>query len=423
MKHYYYTAIFILYISIGFALPRAAEAAINSPSTFTFNHFSQPQNRLWMSVEYLQWFFKDSPEPIPLVTSGSLLAPLPGALGQFGTHVLVGNKSIDIGNHSGGRFSLGYWLQDNNVFGIEGSYFFVASSKGQRSKSTNGLPGSQTLAVPIFDVSGFTTKKIPGESIYVLPGPLPTGPGFAGKFNLAITNRLQGAETNSLFKIYDADNLCLDVLAGLRWIQLNEGLKFDVQTSGVPGSPTAGQFFNSQDTFNAENNFFGMQLGFRTDYDSIKFFGQLSTKVALGYIHENVDIQGHTRTSNGTLFIPVSGFSNRSIHGGIFAQPNNIGEYNKNFFSNVDEVDLQLGYHLNKFVNLLASYNFIYISNTARPGDQLNRKINTTKTALANASRTSGNVIPEVGPSFPSFKFQNSSFWAQGVGIGIEMIC
>ena len=34
--------------------------------------------------------------------------------------------------------------------------------------------------MPLFDLSGFTSGGAPGQSIYVLPGPFPNGPGFTG---------------------------------------------------------------------------------------------------------------------------------------------------------------------------------------------------------------------------------------------------
>lgn len=420
MRKYFFKSIILLCASICLSLVQSIGfASMASPS----NYFSQTQDRFWLSSEYLQWFFQSTPLRVPLVTSGSLLAPLPGALGQFGTRISIGDQSINTGWHSGGRFTLGYWLDKNNAFGIEGIYFFFPSNVNTQHRSTTGQLGSQTLAVPVYDISGFTSNNSPGESIYVLPGPFSTGPGFAGKFTLVISNRLQGAETNGQFNIYNICNVRVDVSAGLRWVQLNEGLIFNVKTSGVPATPTVGQFFNSEDKFKTQNNFYGVQFGIRTKYDNFKFFGQASAKMALGYIHETANIQGHAMTSNGTLFFPVHGFTNRIINGGIFAQPSNIGKFHKNHFAIVPELDLKLGYHVNNYVNLLTSYGFMYISSIARPGNQINRKINTTRTGLADASRASGTRIAKIGPSSPSFKFHHSNFFAQGVSIGLEINC
>jgi hypothetical protein len=373
-----------------------------------------------LGTEYLSWFFKNSPISAPLVTSGSLLANLPGALGEFGTQVLIGNESINTHRHSGGRFALGHWLDANQKFGVEGVYFFLSPTKRRQTISTSGQLGSPTLAVPLFDSSGFTSQRSPGESIYVLPGPFMTSAGFAGKFILALTNRLQGAETNALFNFYDTCYLGITALAGFRWAQLHEGLSFDVKTMGAAGAPTSGQFFNSFDRFKTQNNFYGVQLGIRAKYEYTKFFGQILARVAFGDMHENINIQGHSMTSNGTLFFPVEGFAGRLIKGGIFAQPSNIGQHSKDVLAAIPEIDLKLGYHVMNHVDILVDYGFMYISHVARPGKQINRHINTTRTALADASRALGSAIAPIGPPGPSFKFYNASFWAQGFGVGLE---
>src|SRR5262245_9985124 len=51
--------------------------------------------RLWVSAEYLLWWIKDGPFPVPLATTGSATDPTPGALGQPGTTVLFGGSNVD----------------------------------------------------------------------------------------------------------------------------------------------------------------------------------------------------------------------------------------------------------------------------------------------------------------------------------------
>src|SRR5207247_866512 len=77
-----------------------------------------PRYRVWGSAEYLFWWIKDTPLP-PLVTS-SPPGTLP-ALGRPGTTVLFGGNDVDNEERSGGRFTLGMWLDACEHFGIEGS--------------------------------------------------------------------------------------------------------------------------------------------------------------------------------------------------------------------------------------------------------------------------------------------------------------
>lgn len=421
MKHGCYKSIFILYFTIYFQLANA-ESTIHTSNDVLFKDFEQTQGRIWINAEYLQWLLRNPNVSIPMVTSGLPQASLPGAIGQPGAQILIGNSSIDTGSYLGGQFVLGYWLDAQKKLGIEGTYFFLSPKETDQNKSTTGQPGSAILAAPVFDVSGYTTSnKLPGQSIYVLPGPIDNGSGFAGNFSLAIKNRLHGAELNSLFNLYNTTCLRVDGLVGVRWIQFIERLTYDVKTTGVSGSEFEGQFFNSEDKFDTFNNFYGPQLGIRANYNHIKYFGQASARVALGDMNERADIHGQTNTSSGTLFFPIQDFSNSLINGGIYAQPSNIGQHRKNAFAVVPELDLKFGYHVKSYISVFAVYSLIYISHIARPGDLLNCEINTTQTGLADAARASGSDIPIIGSSSPSFKFHNSSFWTQGISVGIEV--
>src|SRR5579885_3667918 len=58
--------------------------------------------RFWATGEYLLWWFKNSPEPAPLVSTGPL--------GAAGTTVLLGGSDITTDEHSGARFTVGGWL-------------------------------------------------------------------------------------------------------------------------------------------------------------------------------------------------------------------------------------------------------------------------------------------------------------------------
>src|SRR5437879_3605898 len=83
--------------------------------------------RFWARGEYLLWWVKNAPLPVPLVTTGDPNTGLragvniAGAIGQPGTQVLVGNNSENLGAFSGMRFTLGGWLDNEQRLGIEAS--------------------------------------------------------------------------------------------------------------------------------------------------------------------------------------------------------------------------------------------------------------------------------------------------------------
>lgn len=388
--------------------------------------------RGWVVGEYLLWWLKESPLPAPLVTSGSFAAGIPGALGEAGTRVLIGGQPMDTGANSGGRFVFGLWLDPEARFGVEGTYLFLPRSVTRQSAETSGQPGSPTLAVPFFDVTGvFGRGGVPGETVFILPTPFGATPGFQGRFDLGLASQLQGAEVNGAWRLSDSTPLWLSALAGFRWLQFEEDLTVSGLTSAAVGAPFAG-FYNVFDRFQTRNNFWGGQLGARAVFDFEPLRLEALVKVALGSMHEDVNIGGSSQTSSGNLFFSTKGTAGQVLPGGIFTQPSNIGSYGHDAFAVVPEISTRISYRLTQAVQLSAGYSFLYVSTLVRPGDQIDRNINSTRTSLADASRatvgTGPGPIPfgkpgpapaASGPAAPTFHFHESDFWAQGINIGV----
>ena len=390
-----------------------------------------PSRRCWATSESLLWWFKNSPVPVPLVTSGAPPASLssttfPGTLGVPNTQVAIGGAGVDTGSHWGGRFTTGYWLDDGETVGVEASYLFLAGGKGGQTVATSGLPGSANLAVPYFDVTGAAAGQhdVPGEAVFVLPGPLQgfSGqviPGFAGVMTLATASRLQGAGLNGTWQIQNNGRLCLGALAGFTWLQLREDLTFGVQSVGLPGGFPflAGNFFNTRDQFSTVNNFYGGRdrTAGRVSVQSL-FPARNSGHFRRHRARETADVFGATQTSNGNISYHTQGTAGQVLPGGIFAQQTNGGSHGTNRFAVATDVTLTGGYRLARWATLSVGYSFLLIADVARPGDQIDRQINSTLTGLAAAAR-----MPTTGPALPSFPFQNSSFSAQGITFGLEL--
>src|SRR5215831_20263347 len=77
------------------------------------------RDRYWVDAVVLGWKIGNAPQPTPLVTAGSLAAPLPGALGQPGTSVQIGGTSVSLPMELGGRLALGTWIERAAGLGIE----------------------------------------------------------------------------------------------------------------------------------------------------------------------------------------------------------------------------------------------------------------------------------------------------------------
>src|SRR5262249_34137101 len=100
-----------------------------------------PSPRVWFGAEYLLWWVKDGPLP-PLVVTGTLADPFPGALDQPSTRVLFGGAGADYGTVSGLRLEGGVWLDDKQQFSVEAGGFLLERKAAGFHAATdaNGSP-------------------------------------------------------------------------------------------------------------------------------------------------------------------------------------------------------------------------------------------------------------------------------------------
>lgn len=362
--------------------------------------------RFWFDFESLAWWVKGAPLSAPLLTQGDATGR--GALGQPGTVVLVGGHDVNFAPAPGLRFMLGTWLDDQRQFGLDGGYFFLARQSNNLlfRSDANGLP---LLAIPFFKVGGASVTNpifTPTQS-----GETSTGvsmPGvFSGIADAQLTTRLESAELNVLNRSTGGGPWRATLLAGFRYLQLGETLTLDTSSPNI--SPAS--VFLSQDEFDTNNDFYGGQVGGRLEYNSGNAALVLTGKLAMGTMQERVRINGGLLTNDLNNFGPLQAFP-----GGYFALPSNIGTYHHGEFAVVPELGLNAGYWLTSWVRVSLGYSFLYISDVARPGDQIDRVINTLQAPAA-----SGNPpAPLVGPARPAFSFHQDDYWAHGLNFGLE---
>lgn len=384
----------------------------------------------WMRGEYLVWWTKASPNPTPMVTSVAAGTPnggtpIPGAIGGAGTSVVMGGEDIDLGARLGARFTLGHWLNPSQTVGLEANYFFLQSSEVTQTVTSAGGPGSPILHVPFFDVTGSFTGGTPGQSalpnvlgtLFAVPGGL-NGP-FVSRDVLSLRSESQGAELNGIFNLSKNGRVRIDGLAGFRYVNLYEQLDFSTATATVP--PQTSVTYDTLDQFHTTNNFYGGQLGLRMEVSPDNGTGGAlgglcfrgTAKLALGDMSEGAMVKGGTLTNLGNPLLT----SPAEFVGGIFAQPSNIGYYDHQQFAVVPEVDLNIGYAVFTWLRIYLGYDFLFISDVARPGNQISPNINMYGSGLVHAS---GIAPPANNPVAPTFGFNQSSFWAQGLNVGFE---
>jgi hypothetical protein len=352
--------------------------------------------RVWFRAEALYWWTKASPVPVPIVTQGNPADAIPGALGQPGTSILIGDESINFDGRGGGRFALGFAFDGAQTWGLEGSYFFLANVSVTQGVSSDGSPTSALLAFPFFD------PTLPGENSSFIANPA----AFAGNAVLTVSDFLQGLDVNLVHNVYNVNGIRLDLLGGFRWVNLQENLSFVTDSPSVAPNPP--DFFHTFDRFSANNNFYGGQLGLRASYDNTRLYFNATGKLALGGTVEQLFVNGGTTTNAG-------GFA--AAPGAYLTQPTNMGTASLGQFAVVPEVNLNFGVRLNPWASFVVGYSFLYVSSVARPGDQIDRVINPTQ-----ASAITG-VFPGSlsGPARPTLNIHSSDFWAQGLNFGFVL--
>ena len=366
-----------------------------------------PQCPMYASAEYLLWWMRDSHYP-PLVITGTGINPTTGQIENPQT-IVGGNVNNDL--RSGGRFTVGFWCDSDEKSAVEGTFFFL----GQRS--VNYLVGSDAyplLARP-FQVANTSAVVSPSgvdiggksfEEIATFPNQV------VGRITVETPSNLWGAEAN-----YRCNLCCncwsrIDLLAGFRYLQLDEGLHIteSLETVAQVGDFPPGTQRTVVDTFDTRNQFYGGQLGLRGDWNWGPWSLDCMTKVALGDTHQTVNRDGYQ-------VIQQPGAQPQFYPGGLLVLPNaNLGIVSRDRFTVVPEINLSLSYHVTDWWRIFVGYNFLYWSSVARPGNQIDQSLDVTK--IPQFLQFSS--VTAVNPPRPAPIINGTPFWAQGITIGME---
>src|SRR5262249_1451883 len=155
--------------------------------------------------------------------------------------------------------------------------------------------------------------------------------------------------------------LCdVNVLAGLRWLELAERLNiasssFTLQDDVIAFNNAllpAGTTVIFFDHFATKDRFIGPQLGIGGTCPLGPMFVDLAGKVALGDTQQSIDIQGST-----TRILP--GGATATLPGGVYALSSNSGRFVHDVFSVVPEVQVTLGYQCLECLRVFFSYDFL----------------------------------------------------------------
>jgi hypothetical protein len=363
-----------------------------------FEGYNPNPLRGWGSAEYLGWWVRGQHAPGPLVTTGDPASPSAGILIDGSTRVLYGDRTINYSAASGGRFTLGMWLGSDSVTGIELTAFYL-QPRDTRFQATSDPTGLPILAIP------FETSDGNPAALYAASNGVQVA-NVHGSISILTSTRLLGAELNTVFNAWRDPSDVLELVIGLRYLDLQESYRTHFSTAFVNADGNA----VGNDSFNTRNHFAGVQVGARWKGGVGPWSASIAGLLALGGTCQTVAIDGNT-TIAGTALTPAS------VPGLLYSQPSNIGQHRHSTFSAVPQVQVKLGYNILRNVRLTIGYDFLCWTGVMRAADQID--------TVVNVSQTSPTIFPGgnlnlVGPGRPAAGSETSTFWAQGVSGGVE---
>jgi len=338
-------------------------------------------------IEYLLWFTRGRNTP-PLVTTSPQGTPQAqaGVLGFGTTDILYGSDPIGTDIRNGMRLSLSHLLNDECTW-VDGRFWGLEDSS--ETFAASSPTGDPILAIPFFDA------LLNVESAYLV-----AFPNAFDNSSLAIRskNDLIGGDLYVRRTWRQGCHSHIDLLGGYMFTRMDDSL-FITATSTSQVIPSVGTVTTLNDSFRTQNEFNGGQAGFLAVTSRNCLSLEILGKMAIGNMHQTVIIDG-SRTAT-----PFNG-APTTVAGGLFTQPSNIGNYERDRFAFVPEVNVNLAYQVNCNWKVMMGYTFIYWSNVVLAGNQIDRNVN-----LAQLTTP---------PNLPAFNFARTDFWAQGLSFGAQ---
>jgi hypothetical protein len=362
--------------------------------------FRGPQH--WAGVDYLLWFVKPAPLPVPLVNTTIAAEDLAannesGSIRDPFAVLLLGDKQIDFGARSGMRLYFGMWFDSCQETGFEISAFTLPkASQDFRAIGGTRADGTPDITVPFNSVG---PGPVTGETAATIGGVF-NGAIVTGTVNEQMTSILWGGNADMLFNLWKGEFWRLDGVAGFQYARLDEELTFDTAVRTAP-------FGSTHDQFRTANSFYGGEIGLRTAAQLDRWGIQFTGKVGLGDTEQTLDISGTS--------VAPDNFGGAFGQGGFFALGSNIGNSTRSKFGVIPQVDGKVTYAFNCHVQGYFGYDFLYWARVLRPGNEIDRNIN------VNLSPVFGGSATGVGPPMPARLITPTDFWAHGLTLGLTV--
>jgi hypothetical protein len=416
------------------------------------------------------WFTKGQPVRFPLLTTS---APSDaGLLGAASTTVLVGDRPLGYNGINGLRIGTGFFGDEDRRFGFQMYGFLLERASNvqtfgtldaQAGTSNSPITTGSILASGLVRESGIPVLARPyiDSATGVQSTVVLSGPGFgAAQVQVGTNTQTWGVSPEGVwnfFRTQPGSRLAwsLDFTAGYRYIFEKEQLwvysatevngltalpQFEAGPFGttIPLQPTLSLASTTvggvnvtvpgtisiRDTYTAVNQFNGFVVGFNSDARYGMFTANLFGKIAVGDMHERVDISGVSSfydpsarsgltPAAAAAFPGISGGGLGSAYGGVLANAANIGTHIQDRFSYIPEVGGKVGIALTRGLTAYIGGNFLYFPNLVRPGNLVNPVVSSAAIPFSVNYGATG------APRGPGFQMIQTDHWLGGVSCGL----
>lgn len=343
----------------------------------------------WIGLEALIWWEKNQPVGVPLVTTGpASQGASAGNLGAPGTTVLDG--SLDYGATGGFRLYMGGWFDANHRFGMDGSLFVLGQETAGYSVNDRSGVGNFVINEPVAGAPFNTQVSTPGVQ--------------SGWVAVDARSRFGGGDINFLYNLYRGSGLVINLLAGWRLFALDESLDITANSNlftttnytdnmgNVLVSAPPGSAVTVIDQFRTRNTFNGGQIGAQFQYFWRRWMIGGAAKLAVGGTHEVVYVNGSTNVFPVNADpVPLAGGNYASLQ---------AGRYSQDKFALAPQAQLYVGYQITPCLRAQVGYDFLFLSNVLRPGNQIDNTFD--------------------GLTHPLVPMTTSTFWAQGATLSLQ---
>lgn len=350
----------------------------------------------WLSAEYLLGYTTSTDLP-PLVTGGPVASG--GALGLPGTRVLFGGRQ-DFDGVSGIQAGGGVWLDPCRAYGLEWSGFYLPR---QESRGTFTAAPGELLARPFFD----TALNRENSRLIAAPG------FFTGRVEAVYASEFWGAEIGGLLRVVETPTFVLEQLYQFRFYTLDESVRTDDTSTALGGGVVAfnGLAFPAPatvsvtDYYSVTNHWYGGSAGLRLIWTPGRWEVRATGRLGVGTSQQTLTVAGGTEltTPAGTA----------STGPGFYSSAVTRGRVTENRLSFAPDVQVRVGYRVTDWLMVTAGYQYLYISEVARAGDQIDRRLDPGRIP---SSQNFGAAAPPV-PARPLINSTDFNFHAFTAGL------